>query len=217
MNALLLVSLSFFGQASLDDGSLVFLENCSYFVERYTGSPVGHVAVAVNDDDQTWLYEATPSRVRRMAWGDYQAELGRLNSDRQRKKKQLITTWVLEPATPLTNEESTRLKRYLESQLDRRYSVRGIVRGQTGDGIHCAELASHALNATGRWEIDDCHTQSPADVMKLVRPTSETAYQAEVEPPMPEETWCARAWRRWAHVAVMCRWSWGEAWHYCWQ
>jgi hypothetical protein len=216
MNALLLLSFSFFGQTTLDDGSLIFLEKCNFFVERYTNAPIGHVAIAVNDDHQTWIYEATPGKVRRLTWADYKAELGTLNADRERKEKDPITTWVLEPDASLTAKEQTKLKRFLDSQLNRRYSVRGIVRGKAGDGVHCAELASHALNTIGRANIDDCHKQSPAAVMELARDISEPAYQVTIASPAVEETWCERSWRRWTHWGVMCRWSWGEAWRFCW-
>lgn len=216
MNALLFLSLSLFGQTTLDDGSLVLLENCNYWVERYTNAPIGHVAIAVNEDQRTWIYEATPGKVRRLAWEDYRAELATLNADRQRKKKAEIVPWVMEPKTALSRQQSSDLKSYLDSQLDRRYSVKGIVRGKTSDGIHCAELAAHALNAAGVASISDCHKQSPAAVCEAAEPLCDPAYRASVAVAAVEETWCGRAWRRWAHVAVMCRWSCGEVWRFCW-
>lgn len=216
MNALLLLSFSLFGQATLDDGSLVLLENCNYWVERYTAAPIGHVAVAVNEGDRTWIYEATPGKVRRLAWEDYRAELGQLNADRARKEKQAIVTWVMPPKTGLNKQQSADLKAYLDHQLDRRYSVKGIVRGKTGDGIHCAELAAHGLNAAGLACIGECHKQSPAAIRDLASPSYSTAKKIAIALPEAEETWCAQAWRRWTHAAVLCRWSWGEAWRFCW-
>lgn len=216
MNALLLVSLSFFGQTSLDDGSLVFLEKCNYFVERYTNAPIGHVAVAVRENEETWIYEATPGKVRRLTWGEYRAELGQLNADRTRKEKDPIVAWICGPKQALGEKESSALRQYLDSQLDRRYSVKGIVRGREGDGIHCAELAARALNAVGHVEIVDCHKQSPAGLMERAKSLSEQPQQATLELPEEEEKWCARAWRNTIHWATMCRWSCGEAWHYCW-
>ncbi len=216
MHAFLLVTLSFFGQTSPSDGSLVFLEKCNYFVERYTNASIGHVAIAVQEDDQTWIYEATPGKVRRLSWPDYRAELGVLNADRVRKEKETIVTWVYEPQEPLSEKESAALRRYLDSQLNRRYSVHGIVRGKEGDGIHCAELAAHALNEVGRGPISDCHQQSPAAVMELAKSYSARPYQAQIDLPEEEEPWCSRAWRKTVHWARMCSWSCGEAWRYCW-
>jgi hypothetical protein len=216
MNTFLFLSLTFFGQTTLDDGSLVLLENCNYWVERYTGAPIGHVAVAVNESDRTWIYEATPGKVRRLTWDDYRAELAKLNSDRQRKKKQEIITWVLQPKEALSKQQSAEMKCYLDSQLDRRYSVRGIVRGKEGDGIHCAELASHALNAAGLTHIAECHRQSPAAVREAALPLSVAAIRATIAPPVVAESWCGRVWRRWSNAAMLCRWSWGEAWGFCW-
>jgi hypothetical protein len=216
MNAVLFLSLSLFGQTTLDDGSLVLLENCNYWVERYTHASIGHVAVAANEGKQTWIYEATPGRVRRLTWADYQAELGQLNADRQQKQKQPIVAWVMKPKTALNNTQSVALKNYLDSQLNRRYSVRGIVRGSTGDGIHCAELASHALNASEQACIVNCHKQSPAAVRDLAQPGYASAEQVRIALPEAEDSWCARSWRGWAHFAMMCRWSCGEAWSFCW-
>lgn len=216
MNALVFLSLSLLGQSSLDDGSLIFLENCHYFVERYTQAPIGHVAVAVVDGNDTWIYEATPGRVRRLTWADYRSELAKINADRHRRKKDPIVAWVLEPEENLSEDESASLESYLESQLDRRYSVRGILRGKPSDGVHCAELASQAMNATGRYSIEDCHKQSPAALMDIVRSNCQREYQASIAPPSPQESWCDRQWRRWTHWGVMCRWSLGEAWRFCW-
>jgi hypothetical protein len=185
-------------------------------VERYTNAPIGHVAVAVNEDQRTWIYEATPGKVRRLTWDDYREELAKLNSDRQRKNKQEIVTWVLEPKAALSKQQATDLKTYLDNQLDRRYSVKGIVRGKTSDGIHCAELASQALNVAGLTDIDDCHKQTPAAVRDTARAMCDPPYRASFAAQPAQETWCDRAWRRWTNVAVMCRWSWGEAWRFCW-
>jgi hypothetical protein len=216
MNSLLFLTLSLLGQATLEDGSLVVLENCNHWVERYTHASIGHVAVAANDGGQTWIYEATPGKVRRLAWEDYRAELAQLNGDRARRKKNAIVTWVLSPKQALSHDQSDALKNYLHRQLDRRYSVRGIVRGKVGDGIHCAELASHALNTAGLASIEDCHKQSPAAVRDAVAPTFKTAYQVSIALPPVEETWCQRSWRQWSSVGMLCRWSWGEAWRFCW-
>jgi hypothetical protein len=216
MHAILLLSFSLLGQTSLDDGSLVFLERCNFFVERYTSAPIGHVAIAVNENDHTWIYEATPGHVRRLTWAAYRDELSAINGDRTRWERDTVITWVLAPRTPLNAAQRSDLKIFLESQLDRRYSVRGIVRGKTGDGIHCAELASQALNTIGQIEVEECHKQSPAAVMALAQRAYQPPRQVEIPLPEAEPAWCERAWHRWTRAATMCRWSWGEAWSFCW-
>jgi hypothetical protein len=203
--------------AALDDGSLVFLENCNYFVEQYTKAPIGHVAIAANDDGTTWLYEATPGRVRRLTWSAYRDELAAINADRLRKKKSLVKVHVLQPAEPLNRDQQAALRSLLESQLDRPYSVKGIVRGKRNGGIHCAELAAHTLNATSRANIEECHKQSPADVLAIARGTSKPTYVvAIVAEVAEEEPWCDRAWRKWSQWSMLCRWSCREAWAFCW-
>jgi hypothetical protein len=216
MNGLLLAVLSLVVPGELPDGSLVFLERCNYFVERYTSAPIGHVAVAMHEEGVTWIYEATPGQVRRVTWESYLAELATLNADRARSKKTPVLAWVMEPRKPFTAAEHAAMRQWLDEQLGRRYSVRGIVRGKTGDGIHCAELTSHCLNATGRTTIAECHKQSPAAVMDFARPHYKAKYAAKIASPVVEETWCERAWRKWTHWSMMCRWSCGEAWRFCW-
>jgi hypothetical protein len=62
----------------LEDGTLIFLENCSCIVERSTHGSVGHVAIIINEGSEPWLYEAIPGKVRHLKADEYYAELSRL-------------------------------------------------------------------------------------------------------------------------------------------
>ena len=80
MNAwFLLVSLATAAEP-LEDGTLLFLENCSSVVQRSTNSSVGHVAILMHEESQPWIYEAIPGGVRRLKADDYYAELSRLKA-----------------------------------------------------------------------------------------------------------------------------------------
>jgi hypothetical protein len=210
----------FANEASSDpapaDGSLVFLENSNYFVERYTEASIGHVAVVIRDGGRPLVYEATPGRVRKVTWDDYLLELGKLNQDRSWRGKKLIAGWVLAPKTPYSSSEISHMRRYLESQIARRYSILGYLRGQQSDGVHCAELASHTISFGGRFDIDDCYKQTPSSVMALAQSQHRPKTALTIPEPAKAEPWCSAACRRWSNYWMMARWSIREVWHYAW-
>jgi hypothetical protein len=198
------------------DGSLVFLENSNYFVERYTEASIGHVAVVIREGGKPLVYEATPGRVRKVAWADYLADLGQLNHDRSRSGSKLIEGWVLSPRSPYASSDLSRMRRYLESQLSRRYSILGYLRGQQSDGIHCAELAAHTISFGGRFDIADCYSQTPASLMALAQSQHQAKTRLTIPQPEEAESWCEVACRRWSNYWLMARWSLREAWHFAW-
>lgn len=197
----------------LEDGSLIVLENCSSVVQRATRGSVGHVAIVMNEEREAWVYEAVPGKVRRLKLDEYYGELSRLNARKNEEKQ--IHTFLLRPEKPYTMTEREAMRHYLDEQVGRRYSVKGYVRGQESAGIHCAELASHTLNESGRYHWEHCQSINPAKLQELVDPT----YTDPVAVALPsydvEETWCERAQRRWDSFRVWCGWSCGEAWAFC--
>src|SRR6478672_5813896 len=67
----------------LPDGTLLFLENCSSVVERTTHGEIAHVAIVLREEQQPWIYEATPAKVRRVKMDDYLVEIARTNERRK--------------------------------------------------------------------------------------------------------------------------------------
>ncbi len=224
--------------ASLSDGTLVFLENANSVVEYSTKGNIGHVALAFQDGGQTWIYEATPAKVRRVTAADYYAELARLNDRRDAGEK--IRVWLLRPTQPYTADETGRMKEFLDAQLGRRYSLRNYVRGKSdgphtakvgpievqvvldtgetksSDGIHCAELASTTLTQSGRYAFQEFHKIHPQALYNAVLATHEAPAELLVPAPVTRETWCVRANRRWGEYWTWCCWGCGEAWAFCW-
>lgn len=197
----------------LEDGSLLFLENCSSVVQRVTHGRVGHVAIVMNEESGAWVYEAIPGKVRRLSVDDYYGELSRLNA--RKKEDEQIRTFVLRPEKPFTPKEREGMRRYLDEQIGRRYSVKGYVKGKESTGIHCAELASHTLNESGRYQWERCQSINPSKLQELVDPTYTNPVAVALPPHEVEETWCERAQRRWDSVRTWCSWSCGEAWGFC--
>lgn len=201
------------GAAEAPDGSLVYLENCNSIVETTTRDTVGHVGLVFNDQQQTWIYEAAPSQVRRVAWADYQTEIARINARKSAKNR--VKMWILPPAKPYTQAECAAMRETLDQALGRRYSIAGYVKDRPVGGIHCAELASTALGASGRHVFVKQHAVTPGRLVEQLRPSSLPAVEILCSS-APEETWCARSWRRLGEMTSWCGWSCGESWSLVW-
>ncbi len=226
------------GSPALADGTLVFLENCNSVVEYSTRGKIGHVALAFQEGSESWIYEATPAKVRRVGVEEYFAELARLNARRDADDKMRV--WLLRPRVAYSSEESAKMRVFLDAQLGRRYSLRNYVRGKgdgphsakvgpievqvvldtgetkSSDGIHCAELASTTLTESGRYKFQEFHKIHPQALYNAVLATHEAPAELHVSAPDAQESWCVRANRRWGEYWTWCRWSCGEAWTFCW-
>jgi hypothetical protein len=213
MNSLLLLAALFASAEPLEDGTLLFLENASSVVRVATGGKIGHVAIALSDEGEHWIYEATPAKVRRVSPQAYHEELARINAKRDDDKK--IRVLVLRPQRSYTAAELAAMRTFLSGQLGRRYSLANYVKNEDGDGIHCAELAGSALNATGRYSFDQPRSVHPAAFFKLAQPTHRPAETLAFPTAVAKQTWCQRADRRWGEVWRWTRWSCGEAWAFC--
>jgi hypothetical protein len=195
------------------DGTLLFLENCKSVVEWTTKGDIAHVALIFGEGDERFVYEATPSKVRRLPLGDYYAELARLNKRRDEDDK--IRVLALHPQKPYTAAETAAMRSFLEEQLGSRYSVRDYVRSKPSEGVHCAELASRALNRSGRYAFERCHKIHPQALYTTVLPTHLPPREVRLPPPVGE-SWYVRTKRRTSGWFTWCGWSCREAWAWCW-
>jgi hypothetical protein len=216
MHSLLLWAALSLSASPLEDGSLLFLENCNSVVEYSTKGKVGHVAMAFNDADACYVYEATPGEVRRVSLDEYYAELARIN--RRKGKNDQVQVWAFRPTPAYTTEEVAAMRCALDGQLGRRYSVRNYVRRTPGDGIHCAELSAMVLNASGRFQLENGAKLHPAALYGIVEQSQHYGPAKELAIPQPasRESWCFRAQRRTAEWFTWCGWSCQEAWLWCW-
>jgi hypothetical protein len=212
MHLILITALALCG-TGYPDGSLVVLQHSNKPVSRYTGSSVTHVAMIGTLAGDSWVYEATPAKVRRVPLTRYVEELAELNQRRDKPTQMSIMV----PKQPYSFVELTALHRYLDSQLGRRYSVKGYVRGKKGDGIHCAEFTSSALQATGRIHFADRHQLSPSDVVNQVRPFHLAPQLVTLgDRTVPAERWSVRMWDRCSSIQTWCGWAFYELWTFCW-
>lgn len=212
MNQLLLLTMLVPGAVDVQDGSLLVLKNSNKPVVRWTGSDITHIAIVVSKGGQPWVYEATPAKVRQLPLPSYWKELAELNTRREPKTSVLL----LRPKAPYPTEQIQIMKRYMESQLGRRYSIKGYVRDKQSDGIHCAEFASSALARTGRFEFEEAHHSiSPAEFYSQVKQQHKTPVRLTFKPTASKDTWCSQSWKRWTDFSSWCGWAWYESWTFC--
>lgn len=202
------------GSLDVQDGTILVLENSNRVVKVYTRSEVTHVAMILNVGGKPTVYEANPSEVRRLPLSEYYAEVGRIN--RRRDEDERIRLRLYQPMQPYTAAELQQLGTFFESQVGRRYSIRGYVRRKPGDGIHCAELVSTALVRTGRYQFPPNYSVSPAALVAQITPTHQTPVEVPVPIPNLEGSWCERSWKWWGGAFSWCGWACQETWLFCW-
>jgi hypothetical protein len=216
MHSLLLWAAVSLSASPLEDGTLMFLENCNSVVEYSTGGEIGHVALVFNDDDGCNVYEATPGQVRQVSLDDYLAELARIN--RRRDANDQVRALAYRPTPSYSESELAAMRAALDAQVGRRYSIRNYVRRNPGDGIHCAELTALVLNASGRFQLERGAKIHPGALYAQIEVSQHYGPAEELAILQPEdrETWCVRAQRRTAEWFTWCGWSCREAWLWCW-
>ena len=212
MQVMTLAALMLCGAAEWDDGSLVVLHNSNKIVANWTDSEVTHVALLLNIKGQPWVYEATPGKVRRVQMANYREELRDLNANRRKPTRMS----VLQPKRPYERHQVADMRVYLNAQIGRRYSVKGVVRRKPSDGIHCAEYVATALQRSGRYRTTNAHSLHPAIVVQKVAPLHASPVNVSIRSRKSQESWCSRSWKQWDSLQTWCSWACYEALVFCW-
>lgn len=212
INQLVILTCLLSGAADVEDGTLLILKHSNKPVARWTGSEITHIAIVVHRENEAWVYEATPARVRHVSLTSYYREIAELNTQR----KQPTTIQLLKPKQPYSTDQIAAMNKYMRSQVGRRYSIRGYVRDKQSDGIHCAEFASGALAATRRFDFDDDHFAiSPGAFYEQVWPKHKSPLAITIQPGASQESWCQRSCRQWTDFKSWCGWACVETWMFC--
>jgi hypothetical protein len=203
----LLVALAI-GSLEVREGTIVVLENSNLAVETYTHSETTHVGMLIYTGAEWTVYEAAPKAVRKLSLENYYQELSRLNHHKFEPHR--LRLRLYQPRQPYSAKELAAIRKFLDSQVGRRYSIKGIVRGKPGDGIHCADLVSTALLQTGRYRFDETHTVSPGSLVEQVQATHEKPIDVELPPYEKNGSWCERSRNWWGGMCSWCSWA-------CWE
>ena len=147
----------------IPDGSLLFVDGGNETVINHTDSPYSHVAVIFNVDGEPWVYEAIDPVVRKVKLSDYIREIEVEN----KKNDKLIKLWVRKPRAKLDTKV---MRRYLEGQLGREYSISSYLTGISQKSIHCGELIARTMLA-GKLKVHgNLCKKTPQGIMNLCRP-----------------------------------------------
>lgn len=175
---------------ALEDGTLIFLENTSQIVSLVTGSPITHVAIAMNDGDKTFVYEADIPKVCRVSYNDFchiLKERNRLGAG--------IRMRILKPKIPISKSQAQDMKSYLDGEIGRTYSLLGYCKKRSVQGINCVELVGTSLNVSKNFNIENCSKLHPGSLYDLVS----SGFHSEEMDISPENLgdWRERANYRW--------------------
>jgi hypothetical protein len=194
-------------------GSLLFLEHSNKAVERFTEGEISHVAIVLQEQGETVVYEATPPRVRKVGWNSYLVELARLNEGRDDP----MVPHLASPDRPWTEAELELMRAMGEVHLGQPYSIKGHLRNRAADGVHCAEFATMCLQTAERFPDEPAYRMTPQSLydrtQEFYRPAEEVSL-AEVV--VPKTGWTENARWRWSGYWNWCKWSCWESWGMCW-
>lgn len=120
-----------FNSSEIPSGSLIFAENSNFIVEQFTQSDITHVAIVAKENDETYVFEATKPKVRKVLLSEY-------------LKKTKAKLYVSVPNQKIDNE---RLVNYLNSQLNKKYSIENYNKKKPSEKtIFCSQLIVECYN-----------------------------------------------------------------------
>lgn len=190
----------------IEDGTILYVWNGNRIVQGYTDSKVTHVGLIININEEPYLYEADVPAVRRIAFRDYLAEVAYLNDGKDPSDQMRVH--LIQPSIPYTGAQIEAMKEYLDSKVGLRYSIRGYLHKRAVDsGMHCAELATSALNATGRYTFINPPAVSPKSLIYYMLKTYGESQRVTILVPAKNRSWREKQQHWWARVCTWCGWS----------
>jgi len=181
-------------------GTLLFSQGDCVAIKVFSGSRYTHVGAVVVEDGQISVYDSMNGPgVRKQSLEDYVSFL--VPSDVE----------VLQPARPMTREESAAFTGHLNSQLGRPYRIKHYTTGRRSDGLHCAEYITDALIAANWFTAREPARVSPGSLWQGVRQSGRYVAGGRfglVDPVEPaiarDENWCQRSWRETQECCSAC-------------
>ena len=151
-----IVTISVSYGATHRDGTVIIVENgfLSRPITKITGSGKCHCAIILYQGGQPWVYEATLPHVRKMPLVDYQKWLEQRRLRCMSRGLTNRSIYYRQPKTPYTVEQLARMKIYAESQLGRKYMMRGYWKQRKVRGTHCSQFVSEVIAQSYRIQSD---------------------------------------------------------------
>ena len=193
-------------EPTIQDGTLLYVWNGNNVVQGYTDSKVTHVGLIINVNDEAYLYEADVPQVRRVPFKDYLAMIAIGNKDAD--PEDIVTIRLIQPSVPFTGDQIKAMKEYLDGKIGTRYSIRSYIHKKPViSGMHCAELTTNALNATGRYKFTNPSATSPKALVHYMAGTYGETQVVSIKAPVDNLTWCDEQKSWWGRTFAWCEWS----------
>lgn len=154
----------------VQDGSVIFWKNGILMkpIFKYTGSDLTHAAIVLYVGSEPWVYEATLPRVHRLPLDTY---LKRLEEKKQKLvwKRRDFSWFMVQPRRSFTASELRAMKQYANSQLGRRYMMRGWWKNREVRGIMCSQYVGNIVEQSG-WIVSSRFRESPGSLHAKLTP-----------------------------------------------
>jgi hypothetical protein len=193
------------------DGSLIVLRDSNVLVSGYTQSSWTHVAMILEDDGQSWVFESAPGFVRKIPLVEFLLRVAPSGSPGTAHAQRV---YYLSPKKPFSAGEILAMKEFAVRQIGRRYSVKGILRGQSVEGMSCAQFVAATLQQTGRIRFPQTFNQTPSSVLQHTRELYTGMSPVRMTGGRPEPGWLESADRNFQGARTWWKWSTWEALHY---
>jgi hypothetical protein len=131
-------------------------------ISKATGSTITHATVILYEDGEPYVYEAVPPAVHRVPYKEY------IDSMANHTRKD-FSFFVLEPKQRYTKQALADMKVYADSQLGRKYMMRGYWKGQEVRGIMCSQFAGNTIEKSGLITSDNFH-ETPGSLYRKLLP-----------------------------------------------
>ena len=156
------------GGIKMQDGSVILVHDGMLLkpILKYTGSNLVHAAVVLFVNGQPYGYEATWPRVRRLPWDEFQAYL---TTNCQRYLRHGAGWVILQPKVVFTVGQLTAMKAFANSQLGRRYMLRGWWEQHEVRGTHCSQYVGNVLEKSGLITSAN-YRESPGSLCQKIQP-----------------------------------------------
>jgi hypothetical protein len=148
------------------DGSVIFWRGglLVYPISKQTGSSLTHVAIVLDD----WVFEAIPPHVRKMRLLDYYAHLEEWGQHKFIEQRN-FSWFMIKPRKEFSVPALAVMKIYAQSQLGRRYMLRGWWQQQETRGIFCSQYIGNIIAQSGLISSASYH-ESPGSLYKKLLP-----------------------------------------------
>jgi len=132
-------------------------------IYRATGSLLTHVAIILDNI----VYEATPPRVHKLQFTDYEEHLDKLAASRFIQRRD-FSWFIRQPRLAYSAADTAVMRKYAESQMGRPYRLRGWWSDDTS-GIFCSQYIGNMLEKTGLIRSLD-NKESPVSLYNKLLP-----------------------------------------------